>query len=225
MTPQGRCAAAIELLEAIENSTHPADRAAALFMRERRYVGAGDRRAILDQVYAAIRNRDSLDWWIAKVTSGATPPSPRRRILAWLALAEGMRPKAIADIFSGDGYGPPQMTSEEQNLAERFYGKTLHPEDQPRRVQANCPDWIAPLLERRFGSRFLEEMLALNQEAPFDLRVNTIKLSRDNVMVELAKEGIEARPTRYSPWGLRISSRRPIADLDLYRKGVIEIQD
>jgi len=68
-------------------------------------------------------------------------------------------------------------------------------------------------------------MDALNAEAPLDLRVNALMTSRENALGRLWDEGIEAAPTRYSPWGIRIPSRRPIRGLDIYRKGLVEIQD
>lgn len=222
MTPQARVAAAISLLESVEASEYPADRVAAKYLRGRRYIGAKDRRAILNHVYGAIRRREALDWWIAR--AGNIAISPRTRAIASLALA-GDAAQDISGLFSGGTYGPAPLAPEERELVAALSGMPLHPDDQPLRVKANCPEWIAPFLERRFRDRFLEEMEALNEEAPLDLRVNTLMTSRADALGALREQRIEARPTPFSPWGIRLASRQPIAGLDLYREGLVEIQD
>ena len=222
MTPQARIAAAIALLGAIENSQSPADMVAGDFMRARRYAGAKDRRAILERTYAVIRHREVLDWWIARADA---LPSPRTRVLSWLALGETVNAAAIEGFFTGATYAAGELTAPEKDLIHKLAGETLdHPEQSPR-IAANCPEWIARLLARRFGVRFLDEMHALNDEAPFDLRVNTLKGTREDAVAALKKAGIAATPMRYSPWGLRLAARQPIAGLACYKRGLIEIQD
>ena len=223
MTPASRCAAAIEILASVEGTDKPADRVIAEYLRERRYMGAKDRQAVLAHVYSVIRNRMAIEWWIARASK--IESAPRAALLAWLALGERLTSDAIAELFCGKDYAPRILKDDERKLVEDLSGKPLHPAEQPTVIAANCPEWLAPYLERRFGGEFLDEMEALNQEAPMDLRVNTIKTSREAVIAELAKAGIEAQPTRLSPWGLRLASRRPITGLDVYREGLVEIQD
>ena len=55
-----------------------------------------------------------------------------------------------------------------------------------------------------FGSRAAEEGAALSQRAPIDLRVNTLKTDRDQLLVAFAKHGAEAGPL--SPLCVRIKS-------------------
>jgi len=224
MTPQARIAAAIALLDSIASSDYPADRVAATFLRRRRYVGAKDRRAILDMVYRVIRAREALDWWLARA-GGTAPFEARPRLLALLALGEGSAPGEIAGLFSGGDYGPPPLAPEEGALVARLAGDALGHPDQPERVRANCPEWIAAHLMRRFGAGFARELAALNQEAPFDLRVNTLKVTREEARAALAGEGVTAAATPYSPFGLRVARRTPIAGLDAYKRGFVEIQD
>ena len=222
MTPQARIAAAISLSEAIGNSQRPADETAGEFMRARRYAGAKDRRAILERIYAVVRRREALDWWIGR--SGASP-TPRTRVLAWLALGETMAAESIEGLFTTATYAAGELTAPEKELVRNLAGETLDHPEQPPRITANCPEWIARLLARRFGARFLDEMSALNGEAPFDLRVNTLKGTREDAVAALKKAGIAATATRYSPWGLRLPARRPLGGLSCYKRGLVEIQD
>lgn len=222
MTPQARIATAISLLEAIGNSHSPADQTADEFMRARRYAGAKDRRAILERTYAVVRHQEALDWWLTR--AGASP-TPRTRILAWLALGGAMTAETIEGLFTAAAYAAGELTAPEKALIRKLAGETLDHAEQSPRVAANCPEWIARLLARRFGARFLDEMHALNGEAPFDLRVNTLKGTRDDAVAALKKDGIAATPTRYSPWGLRLPARRPVRGLSCYKRGLVEIQD
>lgn len=222
MTPQARLAAAISLLEAIEAEPSPADKVAGDFVRARRYAGAKDRRAILDRVYGVIRHREALDWRIAR--AGRTV-SARNRIIAWLALGEKMPCEEIEASFTGAAYAAGELGPAERKLARALEGQPLDDPEQPPRVAVNCPEWVARLLARRFGARFLKEMFALNEEAPLDLRVNVLKGSRAEALAALKKAGIEAEATRISPWGLRLGARRPVSALSAYKRGLIEIQD
>jgi 16S rRNA (cytosine967-C5)-methyltransferase len=61
--------------------------------------------------------------------------------------------------------------------------------------------------------------------APLDLRVNLARTSRDEVRVRLARDGIEAQPTPYSPAGLRLAGKPPINRHPLFRDGLVEVQD
>jgi 16S rRNA (cytosine967-C5)-methyltransferase len=61
--------------------------------------------------------------------------------------------------------------------------------------------------------------------APLDLRVNTMVASRDEAIAELARSGIEAAPTPYSPAGIRIAGKPAINRHPLFERGAVEVQD
>jgi 16S rRNA (cytosine967-C5)-methyltransferase len=68
-------------------------------------------------------------------------------------------------------------------------------------------------------------MAALSTPAPLDLRVNTLKTTRDAAIIALAREGLEARPTQFSPWGLRLAPRQSVTGAKAFQDGLVEIQD
>src|SRR5207302_10289037 len=74
MTPGARIAAAIEILAAINEGERPADDIAAEYFRRRRYIGAKDRTQVSGHVYAVLRHRAALDWWIARVSQAEVQP-------------------------------------------------------------------------------------------------------------------------------------------------------
>lgn len=78
MTPAARIAAAIELLEAVQDATsRPADAIANEFFRARRYIGSGDRRAVSERVWTVLRARRRLGWWISDAGFGDPQPAPQ----------------------------------------------------------------------------------------------------------------------------------------------------
>ncbi len=226
MTPGARLQAAIEMLAAIHGGTAPADRATAAYFRSRRYIGGKDRREIIDRVYAVLRRRAALDWWIARAVGDETPPDPERaRMIAALVLIDGWSADRVAGAFDGGQYRPATLAPAERALAKALAGQALVHPDQPLWVRAEFPDWLEGDFAATFGPRLEAEMTALMTEAPLDLRANALKATREAAMRALAAEGIEAAPTALSPWGLRVGSRPPLATLQSFRHGAYEVQD
>ena len=224
MTPGARLQAAIDLLHAIHAGSAPADRATAAFFRNRRYIGAKDRREVLDRAYAVLRRRAALDWWIDK--SGQAPRDrDRARLIASLALLDGWSPDRIAGSFDGGPYRPEALDDAERHIAKAVAGKKIETPEQPSDVRNEYPGWITPYLEQRFGDRLDEEMRAAIGTAATDLRVNTLKATREEAIAALAKEGVEATPTKLSPVGLRVDGRTPLATMQVFKDGLIEVQD
>lgn len=223
MTPAARVAATIELLDAIATAARPADAVISAYFRSRRYIGAKDRSALAERVYAVLRHRARLGWWLER--AGHADTGARAQAIAHLLLAEGVPATALAERFDGSRFGPPPLTAEEQRLAATLDGQAAEPPDMPAAVAAECPDWAAEPLRTAFGERFAAEMAALLEAAPLDLRINERSGVREEVARALRAGGIAAEPTVLSPIGLRVRGRPPLAGHPLFRNGVIEIQD
>jgi 16S rRNA (cytosine967-C5)-methyltransferase len=222
MTPGARVAAAIDILGAAENGGAPAEDIAAEYFRRRRYIGAKDRAAVSGHVYAVLRHRARLDWWIRR--QGAAPGA-RTRVLAELLLVDGWKPEAVAAACDGDRFRPPPLAPVEARLVRDLAGRTLGHPEMPRAVAADLPDWLEPYFLQVFGRDFEHQMAALNQPAPMDLRVNLLKADRDGARQALRAEGIAAEPTPWSPIGLRVAQRAPLAGTAAFKEGLIEVQD
>ena len=52
---------------------------------------------------------------------------------------------------------------------------------------------------------------ALNQPAPLDLRVNTLKMNRETLLEKLAADGIAAAPGPLSPMAVRMRDKPALA--------------
>ena len=225
MTPGARIAAAIEILTGIDGGERPADDIAAGYFRQRRYIGAKDRVQISAHVYAVLRHRAVLDWWVARAGKGEVAPDARTRMIAALLLADKWTPDDAAASFDGGRFRSAALSASEQRLARVLHGRTLiHPE-MPRAVANDIPDWLEPHLVAVYGRRLEDEMAALNLPAPLDLRVNALKADRETARRALAAEHIAAEPTTWSPLGLRLKHRAPLAGTAAFKGGLVEVQD
>ena len=222
MTPAARLAAAVELLAAIEAAPRkPADAVANDFFRNRRFIGSGDRRAVSDRAWRALRSRRRLAWWLERAGAAVIP----RLLVAASLLLEGWTLDGVAQSYSGGRFAPERLTAPEATSLAALERHTLDHPDMPEAVRLEVPDWVLPHLQARFGTALAAEMAALDGEAPLDLRVNLLKGTREQAQAALAAEGIEAVPTPISPWGLRIAGRRAVTSGPAFQTGLVEIQD
>lgn len=212
MTPAAQIQAAIEILETLATTDQPLDRMLRDWFRTRRYAGSKDRAAIASRVFAVQRHRASLAW---RMNSQA----PRALAIASL-LADGEKAETF---FAGGGYGPGEFTD-----AERASIASPPVSEPPLRVRGEFPAFLEPELVRAFGPNLLNEMLALQARAAIDLRVNTLKRQRDEVLAALRARDFHAEPAPLSPVGIRIPSGEGSAELGrsvMFESGAFEFQD
>lgn len=201
MKQSGRIRAAIELLDEIFSFRQPADNTVNVYFRTRRYIGGGDRREISALVWFVLRRYGRLRRSFGK------DPTGREAVAAALHY----RGTAVDPLFDGDKYSPAPLTAEERAALARL------PDNLPDAV-AECPDWLRGRIDDA-------DIRAMVDEAPLDLRVNTLKSTREDVLKLLEQSGIKAEKTPYSPVGVRVRERVNVTALPVYTDGLVEIQD
>lgn len=223
MTPGAQIAASIEVLEMVETSWEegrhiPVDAMLADYFRKRRYIGAKDKGFISRRVYTVLRKGGSLQWW---AESHGLPITPRSMVLGAIVREEGPLTQTIIGYFSGNGYDAKTLSPAETEAVKAGADTTAMPEW----MRLNVPEWCLPKLKSLFGSDLEAEIAALAQEAPMDLRVNTLKTTREQAQKQLKKEGYDTEPADYSPWGLRAAKRGALFTTRTFKDGWVEIQD
>ena len=204
MTPAARTAAAIDILDRVLDGT-PAEAALIGWARNSRFAGSGDRAAIRDLVFEALRRRDSLS------ALGGGPSG--RGLMLGLIRARDEDP---ALIFTGEGHAPAALAE-----AERAGGDAAAAEALP-----DLPDWIWPDWQAALGQDALPLAHAMRARAPVWLRVNPRRASIEAARKALAAEGIETAPHDALPTALRVvAGERRIAGSAAYRDGLVELQD
>lgn len=220
MTPSARVQATIELLSLLEETRAPADRIVQEYFRQRRFIGSKDRRAISERLFAVLRARARLDWWLARF--GCEEIDARARVLAHLALESD---ESVAALFDGSKFGPAPLSDRETKIAEALQGQPLSHPEQPDWLRLEVPEWLWPRLSALLGEAAEEELAALNRPAGLDLRVNRLQATQDEAQAKLAAEGLATEPGRLSPLSLRADGRKPIAGTEAFRAGLVEVQD
>jgi 16S rRNA (cytosine967-C5)-methyltransferase len=200
VTPGARAAAAITVLDRVLGG-EPAEKALTNWGRASRFAGSGDRAAVRDLVFDALRRRSSA----AALGGGLTG----RGLILGLARAAGQEV-----LFSGEGHAPPQPG----------------PDDRGRDPDADetldLPDWLVPELRDSLGADFAAVADALRTRAPVFLRVNLAKAGLTEAMAALAGEGITARPHPLASTALEVTENaRRIQTSQAYLTGLVELQD
>jgi 16S rRNA (cytosine967-C5)-methyltransferase len=216
MTPAARISAAIEVLADIAARRRPATDALKDWGLAHRFAGSGDRAAIAGLTYDALRRKAS-----AAYVMGAD--TPRAIVLGMLRLERKLDAAAIGRLASGERFAPRPLSDQERG---RLDAASL--DGAPLWVAGDFPEWLDPHLARVFGDERAAEAAALASRAPLDLRVNTLKATREEAADLLAD--LAPTPTRWSPVGLRIAqspdSKSPAIHAEpAFIKGMVEIQD
>jgi len=89
------------------------------------------------------------------------------------------------------------------------------------------PAWLVRRWLAQYGPQATAARLAANNQIPpLTARVNTLKTDLPSLMARLAREGVEARPGRFSPVGLIFEALKTAPmDLPSYREGLWIFQD
>lgn len=93
-------------------------------------------------------------------------------------------------------------------------------------VRFSHPEWLVKRWIKRWGNERTKELCAADNETPpLAIRVNTLKITRNDLQKRLEGEGVASRPAAVSPDGLILDSRPVIENLEAYRRGLFIVQD
>ena len=205
MQPKPLLEAATELVHRVLAFDQPADRVAADFFRSQHALGARDRHLLAESVFALLRR---LAYFRHLAASGKGEPARRLAILAWQGNAGVLR-AALGDA--------------ERAWLERAQAVDLGSLSDS--LRHNLPAWLAEPLQAQLGPEFRPWAASIDAPAPLDLRVNVAKADREEVLGLLRAEGVEAEATPYSPVGIRVVGKPALQKLDLFTRGLVEVQD
>ena len=187
---------------------YPADAVVSRYFRDHHQLGHADRAFVAETVFAVLRRGRSIE------ARCAGRLSDRARLLVALAVIRGWSQRELAPVLKA---GEIDWLAAARAMAE---------EDFPPAVRCDLPNWLYAALEARFGAaEVLRLAAALNQPAPLDLRVNTLKTNRAALLAQFAAEGIAAVPGSLSPLAIRLRDKPALARHPLFLGGAFEVQD
>ena len=204
MTPGAHIAAAIEVLDQILAGKN-AEASLIKWGRSNRFAGSGDRYAIRDIVYDALRQKNSL-------TKRSKNISGRSWIIALLKKRE----VNLDEYFGATRYSPPKIKKWELDLLPIENESDLY----------DIPDWLWPKWKASLGIKAIEVADTLKERANIFLRVNIIKATREDAIQALEKDGIISKfhPTVSTALIVNKGTRK-IKNSEAYNIGLVELQD
>ena len=212
MTPAARVQAAVEILDRVLSGA-PAEQALTAWARSIRFAGSGDRAAVRDHVFDALRCLRSY---------GALAGSSRATGRALMIGAARARGQDTGSLFTGAPHAPAPLSPDEAAALAVAPGLS----DLPPCIAADCPDWLAPELSRSLGAGYLAEMAAQRARAPIFLRVNTARTDPVAAIARLKADGIGADPSPLADTALYVSENASrIKQSRAYLDGLVELQD
>ena len=202
-------ALAVEVLQDIAQGAVPADQVLYHQFRKRPQMGARDRGVVAESVYGVLRQRRSFAWRMG------VDEKRWNMLVGGFLLDQGWAERAFVLKWLGD-----------QGAAKALDGLAQSLDDAPFAVRANLPDPLAERLLKAYDeSHLLALCTAMNQPAPVDIRVNTLKAERSDIQHMLNDLGLATELTPYAPHGLRRHDRRPLFSLPAFKEGLFEVQD
>ncbi len=206
MTPSARVAAAIEILDLILDDA-PAEKVLTHWGRRHRYAGSGDRAAIRDHVFSALRCKRSYGH-----LGGAD--SGRGLMLGWAA-ANGLD---TSTLYGTGKYAPPALSESEMQP------RTLV--DASRGVRLDCPDWLLAKFVPEDPDKSDAILASQQARAPVYLRVNLRKSDIAAAQEKLLETGIVTVPHGLSKTALEVvENPRRVSQNSAYIDGLVELQD
>lgn len=205
MHPKALLEACAELVGLVLKLDHPADAVVSRYFRDHRQLGPRERATLAETVYAVLRRKLQYDHF---APSGSGPRERRMAILGFAGPRDFLK-SALSDTEKT--WLDACDAVSEADLLERH--------------RHNLPEWLVQPLKDQVGPDFWPLAESLLRPAPLDLRVNALADKREDVRKELARAGIQAQPTPYSPWGLRLADKPALARLEVFTRGAIEVQD
>ena len=190
MRQAGRVAAAIEIITEIFGRNRPASEALRDWGKAHRFAGSTDRHVIGTLVYDCLRNKNAS-------AARADDDAPRSLVLGTLAEVWKLTTPEI-DTLCTEQFGAGALSAAERKALNAPQAHLA------AHITGNFPKWLTPQLQEAFGEDLVLQMQALAQRAPIDLRVNTLKTTRDELLQTFAKFGAAATPI--SPTGIRIAA-------------------
>jgi 16S rRNA (cytosine967-C5)-methyltransferase len=193
--------AVVHAIDEIFNQNRYADKVIEKTLKSNPKWGARDRGFIAESVYDMVR------WW--RLINFLSPSKDNYQLFGTYWLLQG---RTLPDWKEFKGLDSDTIHRKYERLNNRA-------------VIQSIPDWLDEMGAELLGDKWEEEINTLNQQAEVVLRVNTLKITREQLMNRLAGEEIES----YAPKGYKdalvLAKRQNVFKNAAFKEGLFEVQD
>ncbi len=197
------CESVVDALEQIFTHKKYADKTIEKILKKNPKWGARDRRFIAETIYDIVR------WY---------------RLFGYLTNAgENDFWKLLGAWCLWNEIRLPEWN--EFKIDRNNFFRTYEEVKSDRKIFESIPDWLDWLGEKELGARWEEELHSLNEQAKVVLRVNTLKISREELQQQLEDESIVTETSDEFPSALLLEQRQNIFTRQQFKDGLFEVQD
>ena len=201
--------AVIDSIRDIFNEGEYAGKAVEKALKRDKRWGSRDRKFVAETIYEIVRWK-RLYAEIADVNEPFDRPNLWRMFSVWCVLK---------------GIALPDWNQIEPTPTRRIKGK-FDELSKIRKYRESIPDWMDELCVSELGEDlWTKELAALNKQADVVLRVNTLNITRDHLIKDLAKEEIVAVELPNHPDAIKLVERANVFKTEAFKKGHFEVQD
>lgn len=196
-----------------------------------------------EMVYGTIQRQLTLDYWLKQfITKGFNKLEPWVLLLLRLSLfqllyldripAHAAVNEAVTLAKKRGHAGISGMVNGVLRNAVRrldeLKGETFADLALKQRLSLrySYPEWLVGRWLKVYGEQATEQMLAAGNEPPHSsLRVNRLRMTRDEALRQLQSLAYEAYPSPASEWGIIVERGGNLAATDGYAQGLWSLQD
>ncbi|MBI3714872.1 MAG: RsmB/NOP family class I SAM-dependent RNA methyltransferase [Betaproteobacteria bacterium] len=199
--------ALVDALTVVLPLNSPADVQLKHYFREHPKLGLRDRGLIAETAFAVLRHRRLIEHIVPD-------GSPRRMALVGLTRFLGMSARELTPILRKS-----EDTWLTGTKGKNYAGLSLG-------IQSELPDWVIARLQPTMNDEAIIELgRSMMNPASLDLRVNTFKAKREQVIRLLQQQGIACAATPHSPIGIRLEQKIALNKHAAFLEGFVEVQD
>ncbi len=203
------CFAVVDGLNLIFNEGQYADKVVQQLLKRDKRWGSRDRAFVAETTYDIVRWK-RLYAEIAEVKEPFTRDNSWRLFAVWATLK---------------GIKLPDWKYFEDTPTRRIKGR-FDELSKIRKFAESIPDWMDELGVKELGeSIWSKEISAQNQQADVILRVNTLKITKEELQSKLYDENIETEFIKGYPSALKLKERANVFMTEAFKKGFFEVQD
>ena len=201
--------AVIKVLHGTFNQNLYADKTIEKILKSDQRWGSRDRGFIAETSYDIIR-------WKRLYTEISQTKSPFKYSELW---------KVFSVWAVLNGIQLPNWKEFENTPTRRIKGK-FDCLMKIRKFRESVPDWLDKIGSEELGENiWTRELSALNNQAEVIIRVNSLKTSINDLIVELQKENIQVEKIKGFPEALKLTERKNLFKTHAFQNGFFELQD